>query len=225
MSQDRRRITGGTLIEVLVALSIFLGFLAAMFVLFEKGYQAFRFLDQRQSVQGQVLRISTALEADFRVSHLGSIGIEGSQVMVDGQLQPRAMVSCLTLNDWRDPANFQSGTGIPKWNRYAVYRSSSDPQGTLERLLIRPSSIPTEGLPVAPLLGLATLTGPEIVGRQTLCQDVLAFECVLDLVGERVLQTLRLRRDVGRRGLDAGAASESFEARFSWLPRNTIPRI
>lgn len=215
--------------ELLISLGIFLIAMGAMFLLFQKGYQSFVFLQERQSVQGQVLRISSALESDFRVTHLGSVGVEQGQTTVAGETQSRDRISCLGLSSWQDSANFAAGSGLPLWDQHVVYRASTeaslDSDGRLERLVVRPESVPTGGLAVAPLGGLASLDEDVIVSRQALCQDVLSWDCQLDLAGQRVTQVLRLRRSGAQRGLDANSTQESFEARFSWLPKNTVPKL
>jgi hypothetical protein len=218
-------LTGGTLLEVLVAISIFMFALGSMFVLFQKSYQSFHFLEQRQSVQSQVLRISSALEADFRVTHFNSVGVENDQILVAGQSLRRDRVCCLSVNDWLDVANFDLATGIPRWNQYIVYLSGLEENGSLERVVFRPDAVALTGLPAVALGDLASLSPSRIRGRQKLCDNVHAFECSLDLSRKLVTQTLRLRRKGARRGLDEKAVEESFEARFQWMPKNTVPKL
>lgn len=216
---DRRR--GGTLIEVLVSVFVFMFVMAAVFVLFQKSYQSFHFLEQRQSVQSQVLRITSVLETDFRATHLASVGIEPRQITVAGESLHRDLVSCLGLNDWLAPGNFEPLYGIPLWNQYAVYVSDLEEIGTLQRVVV--SHLPG---PVAPLTGMSTLDSSVISGRQTLCDNLLSLEASVDYASQTVHQTLRLRsKKGGARGVAAGAASESFEARFRWSPKNTLPKL
>jgi hypothetical protein len=218
-----RRAAGGTLIEVLVAVSIFMIAMGAMFVLFQQSYQGFHFLEQRQSVQSQVLGISSALEADFRLTHLASVGVEPRSLLVGGETVHRDLVSCLTLDDWLKPANFDDQTGIPKWNRYAVYLSSLDGEGTLERVVYRPPGSSGQ-LQVTPLTGMDALNSNGIKSRQLLCENLLSMQCSIE--SNRVLlQTLRLLKKGAGRGLDNNKTSESFEARFRWVPKNTVPKI
>lgn len=195
--------------------------MGAMFVLFQKSYQSFHFLEQRQSVQSQVLRITAVLEADFRATHLVSVGIEPRQITVAGETVHRDLVSCLGLNDWLAPGNFEPLYGIPIWNQYAVYLSDLQDTGSLQRVTV--SHLPG---PVAPLTGMASLESSTITGRQTLCDNLLSLEASVDMASQTVQQTIRLRtRNGGHRGLAAGSTSESFEARFRWSPKNTIPKL
>jgi type II secretory pathway component PulJ len=214
------------LLEALVAIGIFMFAMGAMFVLFQKAYQSYHFLEQRQSVQSQVLRITGALEADFRVTHLGSVGIENDQTLVAGQVEQRDRVGCLSVDDWQDPDNFYPDTGIPRWNQYTVYIASLDEVGTLERVVYRPDP-PALGtsLPIVALGGLNVLEVDRIHGRQRLCENLLSWECSLDGSGQMVNQVLRLRGSGTKRGVDANATTESFEARFRWVPKNTVPKL
>lgn len=217
---------GGTLIEMLVAIGIFLVATGAMFVLFQKGYQSFHFLEQRQSLQSQVLRITGALEADFRLTHFNSVGIDQDQTTVGSGTEPRDRVSCLGVDDWGNSANFSTGTGIPRWNQYAVYIATREEMGRLERVVFEPAGGALgSGLPVAPLGPMANLDPDRVQSRQMLCENVLAWDCWLEPTRLMVNQVLRLRKKGGRRGLDDMAAEESFEARFRWVPKNTVPRL
>ena len=217
----RRSLRGGTLIEVLVSISVFMFVMAAVFVLFQKSYQSFHFLEQRQSVQSQVLRITSVLEADFRATHLVSIGIEPRQIAVGGQNVHRDFVSCLGLDDWLAADNFEPLYGIPIWNQYAVYLTDLQDTSTLQRVTV--SRAPG---PVTRLTGMASLDPADVKSRQTLCDNLLSLEASVDIASQTVEQIIRLRTRKGaQRGLASGASSESFEARFRWSPKNTIPKL
>lgn len=220
---SRSQQLGGTLSELLVAVSVFAIALGAMFMLFHKSYQSFHFLEQRQSVQSQALRISSALEADFRLTHLYSVGVERNTITVGGQSVRRDKVCCLLVDDWQDPDNFHDANGIPIWNRYAIYRTDLEDNGSLERIVYDPPG--ARPLPVASLEDLSTLNNNRVRNRQLLCENVLSWQCDVDTTRQVVTQTLLLRKEGARRGLDQKKIEESFEARFRWAPKNTVPRV
>lgn len=223
--KDRKSL-GWSLPELMVSLSVFALALGMVFVLFQKCYQTFHFLQQRQSLQAQVLRVSGLLEADFRQSHLYSVGVQPRSATVDGLAVRQDAVSCLTLDNWSRKANFIENTGIPKWNQYVIYLVEPSRPKELQRWTYQPSPRPPRiWLPVAPLSDMFGISQDKLVGRRTLCESVLAWECEVDLSKEVVVQTLRLRSVVGRRGIDDKKAAESFEARFRWAPKNTLPKV
>lgn len=212
---------GGTLIEVLVSISVFLFVMAAVFVLFQKSYQSFHFLEQRQSVQSQVLRITSVLEADFRATHLASVAVHPRQIAVGGENEHRDLVSCLGLDDWLAADNFEPLYGIPIWNQYAVYLTDLQDASSLQRVTVSRAAGP-----VTQLTGMGSLDPKDIKSRQTLCDNLLSFEASVDITSQTVQQTIRLRTRKGaQRGLASSGGSESFEARFRWSPKNTIPKL
>lgn len=221
-----RNYSGWSLPELMVSLSVFALALGMVFVLFQKCYQTFNFLQQRQSLQAQVLRVSGLLEMDFRQSHLYSVGIQPRSTMVDGHSVRQDAVSCLALDSWSKAGNFTGDAGIPKWNQYVIYLVEPSRPKELQRWTYQPKAKPPRTwLPVAPLSDMFGISQDKLVGRRTLCESVLAWECEVDLSKEVVVQTLRLRSVVGRRGIDDKRASESFEAKFRWAPKNTLPKV
>lgn len=213
---------GFSLPELILGFGILLLFMGAVFGLFTKGYQAFHFLQTRQSVQGQMLRMKTVLETDFRLSHYRSIGTESRSATVEGQSVRRDQACCLILDDWRNPANYRDATSIPLWNRYAVYQTSLDPEGRLERVVVAPNDpIP---LRCRPLADLTTLTDPTL-GRQVLSSNIASFECQKDAFRQEIVVTFVLKEVGGSRGLDQNKIAETFKAVFHWLPNNTVPRF
>lgn len=212
---------GFSLPELLLGFGIFMLFLGVVFGLFTKGYQAFHFLNTRASVQGEALRLKSVLEADFRMTHYRSIGREHRDVLVEGQNKDRDQACCLILDDWLDTANYRDATGIPLWNRYAVYQTSLEPEGRLERFVVGP--LGTVPMRVRPLENLSVLAEPR--GRQLLTSNLVSFTCQGDVYRQDVEVTFELKESGGRRGLDQNATGETFKAVFRWTPNNTVPRF
>lgn len=212
---------GFTLPELLLGFGIFLTFLGVVFGLFTKGYQAFHFLNTRASVQGEALRLKSVLEADFRMTHFRSVGHEHREVAVDGESKDRDQACCLILDNWQNPANYRDSSGIPLWNRYAVYQTSMDPVGRLERFVVGP--IGTVPMRVKPLENLTLLESPR--SQQLLSSNLVSFTCHGDVYRQDVEVGFELKETGGQRGLDANSTRETFKAVFRWTPNNTVPRF
>ena len=212
---------GFSLPELLLGFGIFLLFLGGVFGLFTKGYQAFHFLQTRQSVQGQVLRLKSVLEADFRMTHYRSIGVETDTATVDGQPARRDRACCLILDDWQSPANYRGDTGIPMWNRYALYQTSTEQEGRLQRFVVSPGG--TIPLRIKPMDNLLDPGG--VVGRQLLSSSIKAFACDINEYDQDIKVTFELKEVGGGRGLDQNRINETFKAVFRWTPNNTVPRF
>jgi hypothetical protein len=208
--------------ELLLGFGIFLLFLGGVFSFFSRGYQAFHFLTTRQSVQGQALRLKTVLEADFHLTHYRSIGVERRTVTVAGQPAERDDACCLILDDWQSPSNYRGATGIPLWNRYAVYQTGEAARGRLERLVLAPGT--PAPLRVHPLANLSSPAG-SVSGRQLLTTSLKSFSCELDAYRQEVVISFELEETAGKRGLDQNTTDESFKAVFHWTPNNTVPRF
>lgn len=208
--------------ELLLGFGIFMLFLGGVFGLFTRGYQAFHFLTDRQSIQGQLLRLRSVMEADFRMSHFRSVGREQRSLTVQGQEVRRDLACCLILDNWQNPDNYRETTGIPLWNRYAVYLSDLDEEGQLQRLVVAPDrAVP---LRVRPLQELAALAEP-VTSRQLLSSNLRAFSCEADRYKQEVAVSFELSREGGQRGVDYRRTEESFKAVFHWTPNNTVPRF
>ncbi len=212
-----------SLLETILALSLFSFFLLTVFVLFNKGIGAFGFLQARQSIQGEMQRVKSLFESDFRLTHLRSIGVESSTVNIAEETFRRDDICCLTVDDWRENLNIEPDTGLPLWNRYIVYQSSLDESGTLRRLLVDPE-LPTP-LRVRPLTGLDSIESDRVLGRTLVTENLESFECDLSLARQEVALKVVLRKRGGSRGLDAKRTDEVVEASFHWRPINTVPKL
>lgn len=218
----RSRPPGFSMLEMLFALGVFSFFLAGMFAIFSRGYQAFHFLSTRQSLQGELLRLKSVMGDDFAKTHYRSIGTYPQELPLGTGAVSRDIVCCLTLDDWTLTENFRDPTSIPLWNRYVVYRASLDEQGQLERLVVAPE----EEVPfrVRPMANLFNLEAP-ITSRRVLSSKVKSFSCRVDGYLQKVVVSLELSDGGGQRGLDWQSAKESFKAELSWIPGNTVPKL
>ena len=111
---------GATIAELLVSVAIFSIALVGIFLIFRKSYQSYHFLEKRQSLQVEMLRLKALLKADFQLSHFRSIGVSTKTGSYEGKDVRRDNVSCLILDDWKLDSNYHPGTLAPRWNQYAA---------------------------------------------------------------------------------------------------------
>lgn len=212
---------GGTgLLEIIFAMSIFSMFLIGIFRLFSRSFQAYSFLESRQTLQGELLRIGHRMEADFRASHVASVGIRREVSEPNGE--QRATVCCLGLDEWGVESNFTPDLRLPLWNQYIVYQSDTSEPGSLHRLLIEPSTLPVK---VGPLDSLESFPQDRVLDRLNLSKNLHSFDAAVDPNRQDVTLSLTLLRKGGARGLDSKASTETVEAQFNWVPVNTVPRL
>lgn len=219
---SRTRYGGFSLTELFLGTLVFFAFLGLALSFLTRGYQAFHFLQTRQSLQGEALRLKTVLEADFGRTHFRSIGVQPHSITVDGETLDRHLANCVSLDHWGDPDNYRDMTGIPIWNRNVIYRSSGEELGRLERLAVGPSD--PGPLRAHPLREMETPEGP-ILGRQVLTANLRSFRVEPDVYLQEVVISLELKGLGSRRGLDQHKADELFRAEFHWTPNNTVPRF
>lgn len=207
---------------MVLGFGMFMLFLGGLFALFTRGYQAFHFLSARQGLQGEFLRMKSILQADLGQTHFRSIGIEQRTATVDAETVRRDQACCLSLRDWQSPSSYDPDLGIPLWDRYAVYQTS-----TTESTLSRLAAEPDEPVPyrIRPLDGFSTVPDATVKGRTVLTSHLRSFACELDRALQEITLTVVLESVGGKRGLDESLAKERFEAKLRWTPSNTVPRF
>lgn len=232
---DRRG--GYTLMELMVAVSIFLGLLAIVFFFFQFGARAFRSALQKQGVQSDALRVMDSLQADFRRTTAPSVLIRSRQRTVAGVAVGRDAVSFSSLKDWSNPHdsdNFDLITAQPKWNRYWVYYATQNQdRGSLLRVRLDPSPPPVAPLPLTLAEFSAVLQDNPNAnlyqgGRpttSTLCTNVYAFEFRPPDHGEyRLVLKLREKRAPRPGQGRMVEAEDTYEIVTSLRAENTYPQ-
>lgn len=216
---------GATVIELIVSVAIFAIALGGIFLLFRKGYQSYHYLEKRQSLQVEMLKIKAYLKADFQLSHFRSIdvttrvgtyvktGTQGSETM-DVR---RDNVSCLILDDWRNKSNYHNVTLAPRWNQYAAYITQADRTTLVRRVFQTGSEFPVQPLP--------SLTAYGVVQSQLLSENLVSLEGELNFDSRDLLVEIELGRSLGSRGIDDKRSFESYEGIFRFTPLNTQPKL
>lgn len=100
------------------------------FSVFGYGFQGFKMASGRQGLQGDARAVMSRLRQDVEQSTFLGISMDDGptrQVMVDGMVQPRHLLCMPGLTDWNDPNNFDSQTGLPKWDSYILYQPELQP--------------------------------------------------------------------------------------------------
>ena len=161
-----RKTTAFSLIELMLACSLFIGLLTVVFLFFRFGTRAFMTATQRQGVQADALRVMDGLQSDLKRTSGASVTCkrDASRIRnIAGIPVHRDVVSFAGLKDWSDPSsteNFDVTNAQPIWNRYWIYYATTqDDRGSIVRLKFDP--LPP---PVSP----RRLTTPEL---DSLCFD------------------------------------------------------
>lgn len=147
MSRNRSR--GFSVLELVVASSLFLFLLGIVFFLFRYGTRAFATANQRQGVQVEALRVMDSLQADLKRTASQSVSfLTGpSRTRTLGTVTVHRDAICLIgLKDWSNsynPENFDESGSRPKWNRYWIYYATTDKdRGEMVRLKVDPEPAP-----------------------------------------------------------------------------------
>lgn len=214
VTSDKR---GATIIELLVSVSIFAIALSGIFLLFRKGYQSFHFLQSRQSLQVEMLRVKSILKADFDLSHFRSIGLNEKIGTYRGEDTPRHEISCLILDDWNKSENYAANTNIPIWNRYAYYNTSIR-ETTLIREVLQKGST----LNVQPITAKGSFS---VVNQQLLTKNLVSLEAHVNEDTRDLTVEIELGRLSVRRGVDEKVGEESFQGTFRFTAANTQPKL
>jgi type II secretory pathway pseudopilin PulG len=208
---------GATIAELLVSVAIFSIALTGIFLLFRKSYQAYHYLEKRQSLQVELLRIKAQLKADFGLSHFRSLGATMKMGTFDGKDVRRDDVSCLILDDWRDESNYHNITRAPRWNQYVAYSTQRE-RTTLTRLVFQDGS----RFQIQPLPSLTTYG---LVNSQLLTENLLSLEGEVNYNTRDLVLTIELGRYLGARGVDEKRVFENYQGVFRFSPKNTQPKL
>ena len=217
MGNSLSRCRGATIAELLVSVAIFSIALTGIFLLFRKSYQAYHYLEKRQSLQVELLRIKAQLKADFLLSHFRSLGVITKVGTFEGKDVRRDDVSCLILDDWRDESNYHNVTRTPRWNQYAAYSTKKN-KTTLTRLVLQSGS----RFSVQPL---PNLTAYGLVNSQLLTENLLSLEGEVNYDTRDLILTIELGRFLGSRGVDEKRVFENYQGVFRFTPQNTQPKL
>lgn len=232
---------GFSLLEAVIC-TVILGMLViTVFGVFQLGTRSFRTLVVRQGVQSEARRIAVLLRRDLVVTHFRSVGtIARTSPDNPPPLNARDVLTFATLDDWSNPANFDS-TLKPIWNRYlAWYGTQIDGEeepglGAIELgQLVRKEVIPNNPSPPIllplPMLDpnpntLMVSPGATCESYRILTRNLLHFSVSTDEAEQNVRVHLALRQRGFQSATGQKQDTETFECYIDLRPENTWPGL
>ena len=146
MRQTKR---GFSLIELVIATSLFLVISILIFSFFRFGTRSFKQANDRHGLQVEGLRVLESIQGEMKRTNRTSIQQEARTINVDveGKSTPvsRDAFSFVTLQKWGDRTNsnnYDLASGAPLWNRYIVFYATQEEVGKIIRLKLDPSPPP-----------------------------------------------------------------------------------
>lgn len=239
MFPSRSNRTAFSIIELMVAVSIFVGLLVVVFLFFRFGTRAFLTATQRQGVQADALRVMDGLQADLKRTSGASVlfkrDVSRTRV-IEGVTVHRDVVSFASLKDWSDPSNtenFDVANAQPIWNRYWVYYATNNAdRGCIVRLKIDPLPPPIAPRRLTtPQLTQLSLDVPEnnnydgqVPAFVYLARNVYEFN--FDVVNRNQFQISLKLQEKRRLRPDGGKIEgmETYQLLMNVRPENTTPQ-
>jgi hypothetical protein len=228
---------GISLLETVLACSIFSLAIMALFSMLSFGFQAFALGTQRAGMQGEMEAVMTRIRTDIEASTLNSVQITNGagrtcNVPLSSGLtsQPRHILGVCALSNWSAPASFSVDSGLPYWDRHILYQSTLDPTGSLFRVEINPGATGDGGgwadfsayctsYPSIPPARNTAVGAGRVLSKRRLAQNVLGFSAT-KTVNSVVLSLLLSGQ--GQKGINGARRSEVFEVKARISPRNRL---
>lgn len=216
---------GLSLIELLIAMTIFSLLLGSVFLLFGIGTRGFRTVENRQTAQNQLASIRAAFQSDLQVSHFYGIHLDTSNTfLIDGVEQPRHALSAVAISDPSERNQF----GVPNWDQWALYRVTYEEKGQLVRHTVSPE--PGQRGPAL----LRAADGLPALARAVSVYNPAWSDVSPPSVLARGLRSLRARLDESERAVELAVTIEQktdhlnarpdvITATFYIKPHNTVP--
>lgn len=228
-----------SVLELLVASSMFLFLLFIVFFFFRYGTRAFATANQRQGVQAESLRVMDSLQADLKRTASQSVMVlnDLSRTRSLGTATVHRDAICLiSLKDWSssyNPENFDESGSRPRWNRYWVYYATTDEdRGAMVRLKVDPEPAPVSPTKMQVLHFYALCNNNPALNNyggvtpaySYLCHNVYDFRASREgnnsfRISLKLQEKRQLRPDGGKTdGL------ETFQLQMVVRPENTYPQ-
>jgi type II secretory pathway pseudopilin PulG len=230
---------GLSLIELMVAVGLFLGVSILIFAFFRYGVRSFSQANQRHGMQTDSLRTIESLQVELKRSAVASVLVEndGSRSLtVDGKVVQRDVIAFATLKDFRDISNsenYDTVTGAPLWNRYWVYYATKEEKGRIVRLKVDPDPAPEGPLPLLkddfdrlyydnPQTNSFEGETPQYV---VLARNVYDFRITPAGAGGSFLVSLKLKEKHQHEAVKASKrrSHDYYEIKLSIAPENSFP--
>jgi hypothetical protein len=213
-----------SLIETVLACALLAVSVAVLFSTFELGSRSFRFGTTRQGLQNSAKRVLASLDTDIRRSDFSRIATL-ARAMMGGS--SRDGVCLPGLSNPSAAGAFDVVTGLPRWDRYVVYYSTSEPEGgRLLRQVLQPPGAPY----ASPLRSFSEASNlndvpannaPNVLRTQQLTDGVEQFSVRPDGRLQVLRVELLLRARGGRRPGSQKQTDESLQLVWELQPENT----
>jgi hypothetical protein len=229
----RRR--GFGLLDVILSLTLLSILSWLMFSIFAQCSSLFGLGNSRASLQSEMRRIQVTLGREVLQTSFYTISTQVDTITVprddtQNMQARRDSMSCATLNDSGASASFDNISGLPKWDRYAVYMASKEsPNGKLIRFLVnRTGAINDEQLVMSPALsGVVSGYPGSALPRTTkiVTHRLVHFAADTNPADQTTTLSLIIRGDAGRITTGRKTTAELLETKLIFRPENTWPRL
>ncbi|MBS2034464.1 hypothetical protein JST97_05740 [bacterium] len=225
---------GFSVLELVIALSLLMLISGVMFVLFNTCSNSFQLGMVRQSLQGQLRRISTRLARDIRQTSFHTLSVNSDTVNVN--LEPGTITVARDSICLAHTSSYDAVTGQPVWNGYTVYTATKQvPRGQLISYDVS-SSVPMCAPGVLQqelddfnnsVLSYKMLPSvkAQLGTSKTWTQDVHQFAVTKNDADQVILVRLGLRGEQGHTQNGRRSLAEAAEVVFRFKAENTWPRL
>ncbi len=217
----RSRRSGFSLLEMILCVTILSGLVLSIFWAFEYGAKAFTLSQTRQGVQGELLRISSAMMDTLRHSHIRTVSCLVRELNFDGEVHRRDGLCLAGVKDWRSLESFDQVNGLPKWDRYVLFYGTFD--GKLVRCHLDPPNPDYSPVPFPDLVAEDYLNDEPSSNRSPQFGfSVLSVQIKDFVVEKRVAENSVLVRLKLQEARARSPETAEFELRIS--PQNSWPK-
>lgn len=200
--------------------------LLVCFELFQWCSRAALLGQSRASLESEGRRLLLAIRMDLLRSDFEGLETELTRTFLnpEGETVPRHALSFPCLENWNNPASFNTDSAAPLWDRYTVLYATLANPGLLVKQHYTPAGAPYRG-PMGNLAGLVhedPATNPNGRNFQILSQNLDSFRVLSDDTSKVVECQLVLARRGGRKADKAGL-NERHQLSFTTRLENSPP--
>lgn len=212
----------------MVILAVIFG---AVFFFFSMGARGFQAGLARTGAIGDVQTFSRVFKRDVGLTHFYSISVANRTAVTTRGDVDRDGLCLAGLSDWRDSDRFETGTGLPKWDRWVMFYANREDLGRLYRMEMERARPGLTYYPLIPRNDLVPLMVgnpsalPDVVRTGTLCTGVHSLRFNLDAGNQMVIAELTTFTDAGLRMTSQERIEEYNESRLEIVPTNSYPPL
>lgn len=225
---------GFSVLELVIALTLLMLISGTLFAIFRTCSSNFQVGMVRQSLQGQLRRISTRLSRDIRQTSFHTFTLSSAAVNVD--MEPGLISVSRDAICTAHSAGYDAVTGQPSWNGYTVYVATPQvPRGQLVSYDVA-SSVPqyAPGVIQQELVDFTTSmlsykTIPSLKAQpgtsKVWTHDLHQFAVTKDYADQVIVIRLGLRGERGHTQSGGRSLAEAAEVVIRFKAENTWPRL